>query len=75
MTAVGVAGLAAFLVREPRGRADAAAVDLRRRQFAATNAVTFIVYAALTGATFLLPVGPGRVGLFAARLRVSRCCR
>jgi MFS family permease len=26
------------------------------RQFAATNAVTFIVYAALTGATFLLPV-------------------
>jgi hypothetical protein len=25
------------------------------RQFAATNAVTFIVYAALTGATFLLP--------------------
>jgi len=28
----------------------------RERQFAATNAVTFIVYAALTGATFLLPV-------------------
>jgi hypothetical protein len=26
------------------------------RQFTATNAVTFIVYAALTGATFLLPV-------------------
>jgi MFS family permease len=26
------------------------------RQFAATNAVTFVVYAALTGATFLLPV-------------------
>jgi hypothetical protein len=25
-------------------------------QFAATNAVTFTVYAALTGATFLLPV-------------------
>jgi predicted MFS family arabinose efflux permease len=28
----------------------------RVRQFAATNTVTFIVYAALTGATFLLPV-------------------
>jgi MFS family permease len=28
----------------------------RERQFAATNAVTFIVYAALVGATFLLPV-------------------
>ena len=26
------------------------------RQFAATNAVTFVVYAALTGATFLLPL-------------------
>jgi len=28
----------------------------RTRQFAATNAVTFIVYAALSGATFLLPI-------------------
>ena len=27
-----------------------------QRQFAAVNAVSFIVYAALTGATFLLPV-------------------
>lgn len=29
---------------------------VRERQFAATNAATFIVYGALTGATFLLPV-------------------
>ena len=28
----------------------------RERQFAATSAVTFIVYGALTGATFLLPL-------------------
>jgi hypothetical protein len=28
----------------------------RERQFAATSAVTFIVYAALTGATFLFPL-------------------
>jgi len=57
MTAVGVAGLAAFLVREQRAAAPMLPLSLfTDRQFAATNAVTFIVYAALTGATFLLPV-------------------
>jgi MFS family permease len=40
----------------PRGVADAAPVGLRQRQFAAVNAVSFIVYGALTGATLLLPV-------------------
>ncbi len=57
MVVAGAAGLAAFLVRE--GTAASPMLPLgvfRERQFAATNAVTFIVYAALTGATFLLPV-------------------
>jgi EmrB/QacA subfamily drug resistance transporter len=57
MTAVGVAGLAAFLIREDRAASPMLPLSIfRERQFAATNAVTFIVYAALTGATFLLPV-------------------
>jgi EmrB/QacA subfamily drug resistance transporter len=57
MTAVGVAGLAAFLIREHTAAAPMLPLSVfADRQFAATNAVTFIVYAALTGATFLLPV-------------------
>ena len=57
MTAVGVAGLAAFLVREHTAASPMMPLSIfAERQFAATNAVTFIVYAALTGATFLLPV-------------------
>jgi EmrB/QacA subfamily drug resistance transporter len=57
MTAIGVLGLAAFLIREHRAAAPMLPLSLfTERQFAATNAVTFIVYAALTGATFLLPV-------------------
>jgi EmrB/QacA subfamily drug resistance transporter len=57
MTAIGVVGLAAFLARERRAAAPMLPLPLfTERQFAATNAVTFIVYAALTGATFLLPV-------------------
>jgi EmrB/QacA subfamily drug resistance transporter len=57
MTAIGVAGLAAFLARERWAAAPMLPLSLfTERQFAATNAVTFIVYAALTGATFLLPV-------------------
>jgi EmrB/QacA subfamily drug resistance transporter len=54
---VGVAGLAAFLAREQRAASPMLPLEIFKvRQFAATNAVTFIVYAALTGATFLLPV-------------------
>jgi MFS family permease len=50
-------GLAAFLAWEHRAAAPMLPLSIfRERQFAATNAVTFIVYAALTGATFLLPV-------------------
>jgi EmrB/QacA subfamily drug resistance transporter len=57
MTLAGVAGLAAFLAREHRAAAPMLPLSIfRERQFAATNAVTFIVYAALVGATFLLPV-------------------
>jgi EmrB/QacA subfamily drug resistance transporter len=57
MAAVGVAGLAVFLAREHRAAAPMLPLGIfKGRQFAATNAVTFIVYAALTGATFLLPV-------------------
>ena len=57
MTAIGIVGLAAFLARERRAAAPMLPLSLfAERQFAATNAVTFVVYAALTGATFLLPV-------------------
>jgi EmrB/QacA subfamily drug resistance transporter len=57
MAAVGVLGLAAFLVREHLAASPMLPLSIfRERQFAATNAVTFIVYAALVGATFLLPV-------------------
>lgn len=53
----GVAGLVAFVLLE-RGR-EAALVPLElfaSRQFSAANAVTFVVYAALGGALFLLPI-------------------
>ena len=57
MTAVGAAALAVFLLRELSAASPMLPLGIFRvRQFAATNAVTFIVYAALTGATFLLPV-------------------
>ena len=53
----GLVGLAAFLARERRAAAPMLPLAVfAQRQFAATNAVTFLVYAALTGATFLLPV-------------------
>ncbi len=57
MALAGAVGLAAFLARERRAAAPMLPPSLfAERQFAATNAVTFLVYAALTGATFLLPV-------------------
>ena len=57
MALAGVAGLAAFLVGEHRAASPMLPLSIfAERQFAATNAVTFIVYAALVGATFLLPV-------------------
>jgi EmrB/QacA subfamily drug resistance transporter len=57
MAAAGLAGLAAFLAREHTAGSPMLPLAIfRTRQFAATNSVTFIVYAALTGVTFLLPV-------------------
>jgi MFS family permease len=57
MALLGVAGLVAFLARESRAVAPMLPLSIFRvRQFAAASAVTFIVYAALTGATFLLPL-------------------
>jgi EmrB/QacA subfamily drug resistance transporter len=57
MAGVGAAALAAFLARELAAATPMLPLGIFRvRQFAATNAVTFIVYAALTGATFLLPI-------------------
>ncbi len=56
MAAAGAVGLAAFLLREHRAAAPMLPLEVFRvRQFAATSAVTFIVYGALAGATFLLP--------------------
>jgi EmrB/QacA subfamily drug resistance transporter len=57
MALLGVAGLAAFLARENRAAAPMLPLSIfAERQFAAASAVTFIVYAALTGATFLFPL-------------------
>jgi EmrB/QacA subfamily drug resistance transporter len=57
MASLGVAGLACFLAREQRAAAPMLPLAiLAERQFAAASAVTFIVYGALTGATFLLPL-------------------
>lgn len=57
MASLGAAGLAALLAREHRAAAPMLPLSIfRERQFAAASAVTFIVYAALTGATFLLPL-------------------
>ncbi|HXY43371.1 MAG TPA: MFS transporter [Acidimicrobiales bacterium] len=55
--AVGVGFLAGFLLLERHARQPLMPLGMfRRRQFSATNAVTFVVYAALGGALFLLPV-------------------
>ncbi len=54
---VGVLGAAAFLVVERRSRAPMLPLAIFRvRRFTVTNAVTFVVYGALGGVLFLLPV-------------------
>jgi EmrB/QacA subfamily drug resistance transporter len=56
MTILGVSALVAFLVRERTARAPMLPLGIfTERQFTATNVVTFMVYAALSGALFLLP--------------------
>jgi EmrB/QacA subfamily drug resistance transporter len=55
--AVGVAALAAFLGIEARSDHPLMPLDLfGSRQFSAANLVTFVVYAALAGVLFLLPI-------------------
>ncbi len=57
MLSIGAGAAGAFLVVEHRSRAPMLPLGVfRRRQFTVTNGVTFIVYAALGGALFLLPV-------------------
>ena len=54
---LGVASLAGFLAVEARGSHPMVPLDIfRNRLFSAANAMTFIVYAALAGALFLLPI-------------------
>jgi EmrB/QacA subfamily drug resistance transporter len=54
---VGVAGVVAFMITESRSSSPMLPLGLfRNRQFAVTNAVTFVVYAGLGGMLFLLPV-------------------
>ncbi len=54
---VGSIGLVGFVVHEGRSRNPMMPLSLFRvRQFSAANVVTLVVYAALTGALFLLPV-------------------
>jgi EmrB/QacA subfamily drug resistance transporter len=57
MAGLGVIGLAVFLTWERHTASPMLPLAIfAQRQFAAVNTVAFIVYAALTGATFLLPV-------------------
>ena len=54
---LGVAALGAFVAVEARGSHPMIPLDIfRNRLFSAANAMTFIVYAALAGALFLLPI-------------------
>jgi len=57
MASLGLIGLAVFLAWERRVASPMLPLSVfAQRQFAAVNAVSFIVYGALTGATLLLPV-------------------
>jgi EmrB/QacA subfamily drug resistance transporter len=62
----GVALLVAFLITEARTRNPIMPLGLfRDREFAGANGVTLVVYAALSGALFLIPVQLQRVSGFA----------
>ena len=63
--AAGIGLLAGFVIREARVSAPILPLGVfSSRQFSATNAVTFVVYGALGGALFLLPVQLQQVGGF-----------
>jgi EmrB/QacA subfamily drug resistance transporter len=65
LLAAGVLLLGAFLVVEARGANPMMPLSLfRSRNFAGANVVTLVVYAALSGALFLLPVQLQRVSGF-----------
>jgi EmrB/QacA subfamily drug resistance transporter len=58
----GLAALAAFLAWERRTRSPMLPLDIfASRQFSAANAVTFVVYGALGGSLFLMPIQLQRV--------------
>src|SRR5205823_13787186 len=58
----GVLALGAFVVRERDSSNPMLPLDLfRNKQFTAANVVTFVVYAALGGSLFLLPIQLQRV--------------
>jgi EmrB/QacA subfamily drug resistance transporter len=60
--AVGVAALVAFVLWERRSRHPMLPLDIfASRQFTAANLVTFVVYGALGGALFLMPIQLQRV--------------
>jgi len=60
--AAGVAALVAFVVWERRSRHPMLPLDIfASRQFTAANLVTFVVYGALGGALFLMPIQLQRV--------------
>jgi len=57
MFVAGASGIIAFVLVERRSTAPMLPLSLfRERQFTVTNAVTFLIYAALGGVLFLLPV-------------------
>jgi EmrB/QacA subfamily drug resistance transporter len=57
LLATGIAGFVVFVVLERGRRAPLVPLELfRSRQFSSANIVTFVVYAALAGALFLLPI-------------------
>ena len=59
---IGVAALVAFLAWERRTAAPMLPLDLfASRQFSAANLVTFVVYGALSGSLFLMPIQLQRV--------------
>ena len=72
----GVALLVAFCVIETRSSHPMLPLRVfKSRQFSAANAVTFVVYGALGGALFLVPVVLQEVGGYTRLRREWRCCR
>jgi EmrB/QacA subfamily drug resistance transporter len=72
----GVAALAGFVAVERFGRHPLLPLGLfASRQFTSANVVTFLIYGALGGALFLLPIQLQRVVGLSPLGRARRCCR